>query len=147
MAVVRGQAGDLCRDLQGHVSVDAGNLSIRFGGNNGYAGISLLAYGQGKRQCAQVGYAVRLCQLFAAVLSEDMFLMPALAANMHGHVFQYAQYGYVHLLEHVYAFLHIQQGNVLRCGDGDCACEWYALVHGDLNVPRPGRHVNYKIIQ
>src|SRR5690625_720209 len=50
-------------------------------------------------------------------MAEDVFLMPAIRADMCGHVLDQAKHGRARLLEHIKRFAHIEQGNILRGRD------------------------------
>ena len=73
--------------------------------------------------------------------------MAAVAADMHGHVFNNAEDGHAHLLKHLQALLGIDQGDVLRGGHDDGAGDGHALRQGQLDIASARRHVHHQIVQ
>ena len=88
-----------------------------------------------------------LRQAFAAFLTKNVLVVAALAAHVHGHVFNQPQHRHIHLLEHGDAFFGIEQRDVLRCGDDDSTRERHFLRHGELNVARAGGHIDDEVVQ
>lgn len=77
-------------------------------------------------------------QIFAAVRAEQCFAMPAVGADVDGHVFQYAQNGNVDLAEHIHSLARVYQRDVLRRGYDDGPGYGDALGQRELDVARAG---------
>ena len=90
VAVIKRQGGNTAHDLQGHVAVDGGYFALRISRCNGHPCICLLPYLQREQQCAQIRQAMLLSQRLATASAKNVLAMTALAANMHGHVFDHA---------------------------------------------------------
>ena len=70
-----------------------------------------------QRQLAQQLGVVFLGQFLRAAGAEDRLVVPAVAADMHAHVFHDPQHRHFHFLEHHDAFFGVDQRDVLRRGD------------------------------
>src|SRR3569623_1207907 len=83
----------------------------------------------------------------AAALAEDVFGVPALAAEMNAHILDDAEHRYFDLLEHLEALAGVEQGIVLRRGDDHRAAHRYALRQSKLDVAGAGRQIDDEIIE
>ena len=84
---------------------------------------------------------------FAAFDAKDVFGMTALAAHMDSHVFHDPQNRHTYFLEHANALQGVNQGDVLRRGDDDSACQGNALAQGQLDIAGTRGHVDDEVIQ
>ena len=80
-------------------------------------------------------------------MAKDMGFMAAIGADIHRHVFDYAQYGHIDLAEHVQALAGIQQGNVLWRGYNHGTGQRHLLRHRQLGIPGARRHINDQDVQ
>ena len=73
--------------------------------------------------------------------------MAAVAADVDAHVFDHAKHRDVDFAEHFDAFLAVQQGDVLGCGDDDGAGYRDFLGQGELDVAGAGGHVDNEVVE
>jgi hypothetical protein len=139
----RQAAGGLARDL----AVGERDGRIRLGGHGRVAAVGLLADAQVQRQRAEQRHAVLLGDALAAALAEDVLGVAAVAAHVHRHVLDDAQYRHLHLLEHAQRAARVQQRDVLRRGDDDRGGDRHALRQRELDVARARRQVDHQVIE
>ena len=76
-----------------------------------------------------------------------MLGMPAVRADVDGHIFHHTEHRDVHLPEHLHAFLGIQQGQILRRRDDNRTHHRHLLRQGQLDITRTRRHVHHEIVE
>ena len=138
---------DPCADMARQFLVHHGNLAVRLGDHGRLATIGLLANDHRQRQRRQQLDAVLLSQLHTTTLAKQMLGMPAVRADVHGHVFHHAQHRNVDLAEHFHAFARVQQRQILRRGDDHRTGHRDFLRQGQLDIPGAGRHVDHQVIK
>ncbi|MNE65090.1 hypothetical protein D3C80_1605410 [compost metagenome] len=90
---------------------------------------------------------ILLGQFLSATSTKDRFVMPAVAANMHTHIFDNTQHRHFNLLKHDDAFFGVDQRNILRRGDDNRSRDRNILRQRQLNVAGARRHIQYQIIK
>ena len=94
----------------------------------------------------QLGVILRR-QLLRTAGTEDRLMVSTVAANVHAHVFDDAEYRHLHLLEHHDAFFGVDQRDILRRGDHDGAGDRNVLRQRQLDITGARRHVQHQIIE
>ena len=80
-----------------------------------------------QRQAAQEFDVVILAHPLTAATTKDMLFVTAFRANMDAHVFNDAENRDIDLLEHFQALARVDQRDVLRRGNNDCASHRHFL--------------------
>src|SRR5437764_309873 len=115
---LRRKIGGLLRDGHGNFArnglVDLRRRTIGIRDDGGSTGIGLLANADIERQRAEKRHVVFAAHLFGAAFAEDVFGVTAVRADVDRHVFDDADDGYAHLLEHLQPLARIDQRDVLR---------------------------------
>ncbi|MOA30936.1 hypothetical protein D3C78_1520600 [compost metagenome] len=97
-------------------------------------------------------FSQKLCvilrgQFLSATGTKDCLMMPAVAANMHTHIFDNAENRDFHLLKHDDAFFSVDQRNILRRGHNNRPRNGNVLRQRQLNVPGARWHIQHQIIE
>ncbi len=100
-----------------------------------------------ERQRAEQRHAVLRAQRLAAVLAEDVLLVPAIRADVQAHVLHDAEHRHADLLEHLETLARVGERDVLRRRDDHRAAHRHPLRESELDVARAGRHVDDQIVE
>ncbi len=73
--------------------------------------------------------------------------MPAVRADMHGHVLDHPQHRDIHLAEHLHPLFRVQQRKVLRRGHDHRTGHRHLLRQGQLDVAGARRHVDHQVVE
>ncbi|MNE38317.1 hypothetical protein D3C80_1322110 [compost metagenome] len=86
-------------------------------------------------------------QFLSATGTKDRFMVPAVAANMHTHIFNNTENRHFNLLKHDDAFFGVDQRDILRRGHDNSPRNRNVLRQRQLNVSSARRHIQYQIIE
>src|SRR5690606_7299507 len=138
---------DAHRYPPGNPAIGLGDFAVGLGDHRGAAAVGLLANPDVERQPTRVLHPVFGSHLLPAAGAEDMLRVATVRTDVDRHVLDDAEDRDTDLLEHLEALARVEQRDVLGRRHDDRAGNGNLLREGEVDVARPGRHVDDQVVE
>ena len=119
--MIQRQLVDLDREAASNATISLRYPSVGIRYHRGDARVGMFADSDIERQCAQKLHIVIFAHFFPAAFAENMLFVTTPGTDMRAHIFDNANNGNTHFLEHLESLAGIQQRDILRGGNNNGA--------------------------